>query len=73
MYVRAPEPLGYDPAGIWGAVANPEFGVLMLQPWRVELVPAARSFAKYESETLPAASSWPLYPSDRYTLWAAYG
>ena len=38
MYVRAPEPVGYDPAGIWGAVENPEFGVLMLQPWRVELV-----------------------------------
>ena len=38
MYVRAPEPLGYDPAGIWGAVENPEFGVLKLRPSRVELV-----------------------------------
>jgi uncharacterized pyridoxamine 5'-phosphate oxidase family protein len=37
-YVAAPEPVGYDPAGIWGTVENPEFGVLMLRPWRVELV-----------------------------------
>ena len=38
MYVRAPQPLGYDPARIWGGVENPEFGVLVLQLWRVELV-----------------------------------
>ena len=38
MYLRAPEPVGYDPAGIWGTVENSEFGVLMLRPWRVELV-----------------------------------
>jgi hypothetical protein len=38
MYLRAPEPVGYDPSRIWGTVANPEFGVLMLRPWRVELV-----------------------------------
>lgn len=38
MYVRAPQPLGYDPARIWGGVENPEFGVLVLRPWRVELV-----------------------------------
>ncbi len=34
MYVRAPEPVGYDSGG----VGNPEFGVLALSPWRVELV-----------------------------------
>ena len=38
MYGRAPEPVGYDPAGIWHTVENPEFGMLMLRPWRVELV-----------------------------------
>jgi hypothetical protein len=38
MYVRAPEPVGYAPSRIWGIVANPEFGVLMLRPWRVALV-----------------------------------
>jgi len=32
------QPLGYDPARIWGGVENPEFGVLVLRPWRVELV-----------------------------------
>jgi hypothetical protein len=46
MFGRAPEPLGYDPAGIWGTVENPEFGVLMLQPWRIELVdgPGTRAY-----------------------------
>jgi uncharacterized pyridoxamine 5'-phosphate oxidase family protein len=38
MYARAPEPVGYDPAGIWGTPENPEFGVLVLFPWRIELV-----------------------------------
>ena len=38
MYVRTPEPVGYDPAGIWGTPENPEFGVLVLFPWRIELV-----------------------------------
>jgi uncharacterized pyridoxamine 5'-phosphate oxidase family protein len=38
MYVRASEPVGYDPSGIWGTPENPEFGVLVLRPWRVELV-----------------------------------
>ena len=38
MYVRAPEPVGYDPAGIWDTPENPEFGVLVLCPWRIELV-----------------------------------
>jgi hypothetical protein len=36
MYVHAPQPVGYDPAGIWGTLENPEFGVLV--PWRLELV-----------------------------------
>ncbi len=38
MYVRTPEPVGYDPATIWGTAENPELGVLMLNPWRIELV-----------------------------------
>jgi hypothetical protein len=38
MYVSAPAPVGYDPAGIWGTPENPEFGVLVLRPWRLELV-----------------------------------
>ena len=38
MYVSAPQPVGYDPAAIWGTPENPEFGVLVLRPWRLELV-----------------------------------
>jgi len=38
MYVRAPAPVGYDPAVIWGTPENPEFGVLVLRPWCLELV-----------------------------------
>jgi hypothetical protein len=38
MFVRAPGPVGYDPAGLRGTAENPEFGVLMLRPWRIELV-----------------------------------
>jgi hypothetical protein len=38
MFVHAPQPVGYDPAGIWGKPENPEFGVLVLLPWRLELV-----------------------------------
>jgi hypothetical protein len=37
----APQPVGYDPARIWGGAENPEFGVLVLPPWRVELVDRA--------------------------------
>ncbi len=38
MNLRAPELVGYDPAGIWDAVENPEFEVLVVRPWRIELV-----------------------------------
>ena len=38
MFLRAPEPVGYDPGIIWDSVEHPEFGVLVLDPWRVELV-----------------------------------
>jgi len=37
LYRAAPTPLGYDPAPIFHAVEHPDFGVLKLTPWRVEL------------------------------------
>lgn len=40
MFVRAPAPVGYDPATIWNTPENPDFGVLVLYPWRIELVDA---------------------------------
>ena len=37
MFRAAPPPLGYDPALFFGSVDNPDFGVLKLTPWRIEL------------------------------------
>ena len=37
LYQAAPPPLGYDPAPIFHAVEHPDFGVLKLSPWRIEL------------------------------------
>ena len=37
MFKNAPEPIGYDPALFFQSVDNPEFGMLKLIPWRVEI------------------------------------
>jgi general stress protein 26 len=37
LFLNAPAPLGYDPAAIFGAVDDPDFGVLRLTPLRIEL------------------------------------
>ena len=37
LYRAAPPPLGYDPAPIFHAADHPDFGVLKLTPWRIEL------------------------------------
>ena len=37
LFRTAPPPLGYDPAPIFHAVEHPDFGVLKLTPWRIEL------------------------------------
>jgi general stress protein 26 len=38
LYKSTPPPLGYDPQIIWQkGVEDPEFGVLKLTPWRIEL------------------------------------
>lgn len=34
---NAPPPVGYDPALFFQTVENPEFGMLRLTPWRIEL------------------------------------
>ena len=36
-----PAPLGFDPAPIYGSVENPEFGLLRLTPWRIEVTSVA--------------------------------
>lgn len=36
-FKETPPPLGYDNALFWGTVENPDFGVLKLMPWRVEM------------------------------------
>jgi hypothetical protein len=43
-----PPPLGFDPAPIYGSVDSPQFGLLKLIPWRIEVtsvatVPAERN------------------------------
>lgn len=38
MFKATPPPLGYDPAMIWqGGPLSEDFGVLRLEPWRVEM------------------------------------
>jgi hypothetical protein len=37
LFASAPPPLGYDPAPIFGAVDDPGFGLLKLDPWRITL------------------------------------
>ncbi|GAB4204042.1 MAG: pyridoxamine 5'-phosphate oxidase family protein [Roseiflexaceae bacterium] len=37
LFKHTPPPLGFDPAIIWPDVDNPEFGLLRLTPWRIEL------------------------------------
>ena len=38
LFKNTPMPYGYDPAMFWpGGPAAPEFGVLQLTPWRLEL------------------------------------
>jgi len=36
-----PPPLGFDPAPIYGSVDNPDFGLLKLTPWRIEVTSVA--------------------------------
>ncbi|NJK82224.1 MAG: pyridoxamine 5'-phosphate oxidase family protein [Chloroflexaceae bacterium] len=44
-----PEPLGYDPAPIFGSIE--EFGLLKLTPWRIELI-------TFPASSLNAAPVW---------------
>jgi general stress protein 26 len=38
LFKNTPPPLGYDPNLFWqGGVGDPNFGVLKLTPWRIEL------------------------------------
>ena len=38
LFKSTPEPLGYDPGLFWkGGPEDPEFGLLKLEPWRLEL------------------------------------
>lgn len=37
LFSSAAPPLGYDPTPIFHGVDNPDFGVLKLTPWRIEL------------------------------------
>lgn len=41
LFLNTPQPLGYDPAPIFGSIEN--FGLLRLTPWRVELYDAPAS------------------------------
>ncbi len=37
LFRRTPPPLGWDPGLLWSSPADPEYGLLKLTPWRVEL------------------------------------
>ena len=36
-FLTAPAPMGYDPSGFFGAVDNPELGLLRVDPWRIQV------------------------------------
>jgi general stress protein 26 len=38
LFKEAPEPLGYDPAPLFGSPESEGFGLLKLTPWRIDLV-----------------------------------
>jgi general stress protein 26 len=40
LFLSTPEPLGYDPAPIFKSVDHPDYGLLKLTPWRIELTDA---------------------------------
>jgi general stress protein 26 len=44
MFLAVPPPLGYDPAPIFQSADHPDFGLLKLAPWRIEVAdfPAQR-------------------------------
>jgi hypothetical protein len=37
LFRWTPLPLGYDPASVFGSLDNPDFGLLKLTPWRLEV------------------------------------
>jgi hypothetical protein len=37
LFAATPEPLGYDPALIFGTPDDPRFGLIKLTPWRIQL------------------------------------
>jgi general stress protein 26 len=37
LFQAAPPPLGYDPAPLFQSIDHPDYGVLKLTPWRIEL------------------------------------
>ena len=37
LLAEAPPPMGYDPGAFWKDASDPEYGLLKLTPWRVEL------------------------------------
>lgn len=37
LFKQTPPPLGYDPGMIWPCVDDPDYGLLHLTPWRIEL------------------------------------
>jgi len=48
LFKDTPPPLGYDPAMFWRSPEDPEFGVLRLEPWRIELYSLADMAAQRE-------------------------
>ena len=41
LLLTTPPPLGFDPAPIYGSVDHPDFGLLKLTPWRIEVTSVA--------------------------------
>ena len=54
LFSSAPAPVGYDPAMIpgWDTPASPRFGVLVLRPWRLKVLPGSLLSGGTEGEVL---------------------
>ena len=51
LFASTPPPLGYDPGTILKATDDPEYGLLRLSPWRIEL-------GLFDAAVGPSARVW---------------
>lgn len=48
-FKHTPEPYGYDPAAFFGSVDNPNFGILKITPWLIDMPVLGGSGRKWKA------------------------